>query len=391
MTRRLRLGMVGGGEGAFIGAVHRMAARLDDQFELVAGALSSDPERARRSAAALHIAPDRAYADFASMASREVARPDGIDAVAIVTPNHVHHAAAAAFLRAGIPVICDKPMTATLEEALDLAALVRQEGSLFALTHNYSGYPMVRQARDMVQAGQLGRIRVVQVEYPQDWLSTAVEDGGNKQASWRTDPARSGPGGALGDIGTHAFHLAEFVSGLQVEAVAADLSSFVAGRRLDDNAGVLLRLSGGARGMLWASQVAAGQANALRLRVYGDEAGLEWEQEQPDLLRFARLGAPPELLRRGGPALGEAATHASRIPGGHPEGYLEAFAQLYRDFAEHCRAKQEGRAPAPASLLLPGVEAGLRGVAFVDAAVRSARHDSAWTILSSEAAGPRRP
>jgi predicted dehydrogenase len=382
VSRRLRLGMVGGGEGAFIGGVHRMAARLDDEFELVAGALSSDPDRARRSAAALHIAPGRTYADFASMAAGEAARPDGIEAVAIVTPNHLHHAAAAAFLSVGIAVICDKPMTARLEDAQDLAALVRQGGGLFALTHNYSGYPMVRQAREMVQAGRLGRIRVVQVEYPQDWLSTALEESGNKQASWRTDPARSGPGGALGDIGTHAFHLAEFVSGLQVEAVAADLSSFVPGRRLDDNAGVLLRLAGGARGMLWASQVAAGQANALRLRVYGDQAGLEWEQEQPDSLRFAQLGAPPELLRRGGPALGEAAVLASRIPGGHPEGYLEAFAQLYRDFAEQCRARQEGRLPAPASLLLPGVEAGLRGVAFVDAAIRSARDNSAWTAMT---------
>jgi predicted dehydrogenase len=375
--------MVGGGEGAFIGGVHRMAARLDDEFELVAGALSSDPDRARRSAATLRIAPGRAYADYASMAAGEAARPDRIDAVAIVTPNHLHHAAATAFLRAGIAVICDKPMTARLEDAQDLAALVRQGGGLFALTHNYSGYPMVRQAREMVRSGKLGRIRVVQVEYPQDWLTTALEHSGNKQASWRTDPARSGQGGALGDIGTHAFHLAEFVSGLEVESLAADVSSFVPGRRLDDNAGVMLRLSDGARGMLWASQVAVGQANALRLRVYGDQAGLEWEQEQPDGLRFARLGAPPELLRRGGPALGEAAIHASRIPGGHPEGYLEAFAQLYRDFAEQCRARQEGRPPARASLLLPGVEAGLRGVAFVDAAIRSAQNNSAWTTMNT--------
>jgi predicted dehydrogenase len=286
-TRRLRLGMVGGGQGAFIGAVHRLAARMDDRYELVAGALSSDPDRALASAVELNIDPARSYADFAAMARAEAGRPDGIDVVAIVTPNHLHHAPAKAFLEAGISVICDKPLTSTLEDARDLAAAVAASDAVFALTHNYTGYPMARQAREMVATGELGRLRVVQVEYAQDWLTTRLEETGQKQAAWRTDPARSGAAGSVGDIGTHAFNLAEFVSGLEVERVAADLTSFVAGRALDDDARMLLRLSGGARGALWCSQVAPGNENALRLRVYGERAGLEWRQEQPNALLFS--------------------------------------------------------------------------------------------------------
>jgi predicted dehydrogenase len=269
LGRRLRLGMVGGGQGAFIGAVHRIAARLDDRYELVAGALSSDPERARASAAELRIAPERAYASFAAMARKEAARDDGIDAVAIVTPNHLHHAAAKAFLEAGIHVICDKPMTTTVDDALDLVRTVRRTGLVFGLTHNYTGHPLVREARERVRAGELGAIRVVQVEYPQDWLTTRIEATGQKQAAWRTDPAQSG-GGAIGDIGSHAYNLAAFITGLQAESLCADLSTFVAGRRVDDNCNVLLRYAGGARGMLWACQVAPGNENALRVRVYGD-------------------------------------------------------------------------------------------------------------------------
>ncbi|HET8726837.1 MAG TPA: Gfo/Idh/MocA family oxidoreductase, partial [Alphaproteobacteria bacterium] len=363
--RRLRLGMVGGGRGAFIGAVHRIAARLDDRYELVAGALASDPERAKASAADLFVAPDRAYGSFAEMAKTEAARPDGIDAVAIVTPNHVHHAAAKAFLEAGIHVICDKPLTNTVEDALDLVAAVRRSGLVFGLTHNYTGYPMVRQAREMIAAGELGEIRLVQVEYAQDWLTTKVEATGSKQAEWRTDPARSGPAGSVGDIGTHAYNLAAFVSGLDCGHLLADLSSFVEGRRLDDNAHMLLRYPNGARGMLWASQVAPGNENALTLRVYGEKGGLEWHQETPNHLRFSRHGQPPLTITRNGPGAGPAAAHASRVPSGHPEGYLEGFAQIYTDLAEQIAAKLEKRAPDPASLLVPTVEDGAKGVKFI--------------------------
>ena len=377
--RRLRLGMVGGGQGAFIGAVHRIAARLDDRYELVAGALSADPARAHASAAELHIAPDRSYADFAAMARAEAAREDGIDVVAVVTPNHLHHAPSKAFLDAGINVICDKPLTSTLDDAHDLAASVARSGMLFALTHNYTGYPMVRQARAMVAAGELGALRLVQVEYAQDWLATRVEYGGNKQAEWRTDPARSGAAGAVGDIGTHAFNLAEFVAGAEIEQVAAELSSFVEGRALDDNAQMLLRLSGGARGGLWCSQMAAGNENALRLRVYGAKAGLDWSQDNANALWLTPHGEPPRLLRRNGAGSLPAARRASRVPAGHPEGYVEAFAQLYRDIAEQLTARIERRPPDPASLLVPGIEAGVRGMRFITAAVASSRADAAWT------------
>jgi predicted dehydrogenase len=379
VARRLRLGMVGGGRGAFIGAVHRIAARIDDRFELVAGALSADPQRAHESAADLHIPADRSYATYAEMASREASRPDGIDAVAIVTPNHMHHGPARAFLDAGIHVICDKPVTHTLEDALDLERAVADSGLIFGLTHNYTGYPMVRQAREMIAAGELGEIRVVQVEYPQDWLTTRLEATGQKQAEWRTDPARSGAAGCVGDIGTHAFNLAEFVSGLQVQTLAADLSMLVAGRVLDDNAGMLLRFANGARGMLWASQVAVGNENALKLRVYGSKAGIAWAQEAPNALEFAPFGEPPRVLRRGGAGATAVAGHASRIPGGHPEGYLEAFAQLYRDLAEQITAHHAGRAPDPASLLVPGIAAGVRGMRFITAAVASSQADAGWT------------
>jgi len=379
VARRLRLGMVGGGRGAFIGAVHRIAARMDDRFELVAGALSADPQRAHESAADLHIPADRSYASFAEMAGKEASRPDGIDVVAIVTPNHMHHGPARAFLDAGIHVICDKPLTNTLEDALDLEKAVAGSGLIFGLTHNYTGYPMVRQAREMVAAGELGEIRVVQVEYPQEWLTTRLETTGQKQAEWRTDPARSGAAGCVGDIGTHAFNLAEFVSGLTVETLAADLSTLVAGRALDDNAGMLLRFAGGARGMLWSSQVAVGNENALKLRVFGSKAGLEWAQETPNALSFAPFGEPPRLIRRGGAGATAVAGHASRIPGGHPEGYLEAFAQLYRDLAEQITAHHAGRAPDPASLLVPGIAEGVRGMRFITAAVASSRADAGWT------------
>src|SRR6266852_2244347 len=380
-NRRLRLGMVGGGPGAFIGAVHRIAARMDDRFELVAGALSSDPAKSKAAALELHIAPERAYGSFEEMAAGEARRPDRIDAVSIVTPNHVHFGPAKAFLEAGIHVICDKPLTTTVEDALALAGIVQKSGLIFGLTHNYTGYPLVRQAREMVEAGEVGRIRVVQVEYAQDWLTTAVEATGHKQAVWRTDPAQSGPAGSLGDIGTHAYNIACFVTGLRCDQVAADVSIFVPGRRLDDNVQVLLRFEGGARGMLWASQVAAGNENNLRLRVYGDKAGLEWGQENPNYLRFTRYGKPPVTISRAGAGATDSAKHASRIPSGHPEGYLEAFAQLYVDLAEQIRARLAGREPAAASLLVPGVEDGVAGVRFIDGVLESSRGNSAWVKI----------
>lgn len=377
-SRRLRLGMVGGGQGAFIGGVHRMAARLDDHYELVAGAFASDADRSRASAAELHVAPDRAYPDYRAMAEAESQRDDGIDVVAIVTPNHVHFEVAKTFLEAGVHVICDKPMTTTLEEARALAELVERSGRFFGLTHNYTGYSLVRQAREMVANGELGELRVIQVEYPQDWLSTRLEDSGVKQAEWRTDPKRSGPAGCLGDIGTHAYNLVRFVTGLEPQALAADLHTFVEGRALDDNVHMMLRFKGGARGMLWSSQVSPGNENGLRLRVYGSRGGLEWCQEEPNRLIHSPLGEPPRTLTRNGPGLGAAALGAARIPPGHPEGYLEAFAQLYSDFAEQIRARASGREPEALATGTPGVADGVDGLVFITRALESSSAGGIW-------------
>jgi predicted dehydrogenase len=376
-ARRIRLGMVGGGTGAFIGYVHRIAARLDGDYELVAGALSSRADVARESGRNLGLTEDRIYTSYAEMAAKESKRPDGIEAVSIVTPNHVHYGAAKAFLEAGIHVICDKPLTSTLEDARALAAVKPKKGAKFLLTHNYTGYPLMRQARELVKSGALGKIRVVQVEYPQDWLSTPA-DPGNKQAAWRTDPKRSGAGGAIGDIGTHAYNIARFVTGLKTEAVSADLQSFVKGRKVDDNVHILLRFQGGARGMLWASQVAPGSENALQLRVYGEKAGLEWRQENPNEMWFGELGKPKVLLTRGG-AISQppAASMNVRIPGGHPEGYLEAFATLYSQFAEVIRGGGKEYVA-----LLPSLADGVEGVEFITASIQSSKNDGKWTKLS---------
>ena len=376
---RIRLGMVGGGRGAFIGAVHRIASRIDDQYDLVAGAFSSDPERSAASAADLGVA--RSYGSFAEMATREARRKDGIEAVAIVTPNHMHAPVAMEFLKRGIHVICDKPLTATLPEAKKLAKAAEASGAIFALTHNYTGYPMIRQAREMIAAGVLGDIRLVNVEYIQDWLSEPVEATGQKQADWRTDPARSGAGGSTGDIGTHAFNLANFVSGLTLDELSADLQSFVPGRRLDDNGHVMMRYSSGARGMLWCSQVAAGQENGLRLRIFGTKAGIEWEQENPNYLWVGPLGQPKYRLTRGGPGSGEAAARMTRIPSGHPEGYLEGFANIYAEAARAIIARRDG-VELDKAVTFPGLTEGLEGVAFVDACVRSSRKNGAWMKLA---------
>ena len=377
--RRVRLGMVGGGQGAFIGAVHRIAARIDDRYDLCAGALSSDPARALASAQELGLPPDRSYTGFEEMAAAESKRGDGIEAVSIVTPNHTHFAVAKTFLQAGIHVICDKPMTTTVAEAKELRQIAEDTGRLLAVTYNYSGYPLIREAREMVRRGDLGKIRVFQCRYAQDWLSEPVEASGQKQAAWRTDPAKSGAGGCIGDIGTHAYHLACFVSGLEAQSLCADLDAFVGGRKLDDNAHLLLRFRGGARGMLWASQVAVGNENNLALRVYGDKGGLRWRQEEPNQLWFTALHEAPRCITRGSPGATEAAVTA-RIPAGHPEGYLEAFATLYRDIADAIRASRTGSlAKEPVSF--PTAQDGLHGVAFVDAAVRSSNAGATWVDL----------
>ncbi|MEM5544827.1 Gfo/Idh/MocA family oxidoreductase [Sulfitobacter sp. AS92] len=376
---RIRLGMVGGGNDAFIGGVHRIASRIDDRFDLVAGALSSTPEKSAASAEALGI--PRSYGSFEEMAEAEAAREDGIEAVSIVTPNHVHAAAAKAFLAKGIHVICDKPLTSTLEDAEALETTVAEADALFILTHNYTGYPMIRQARAMVEAGDLGDIRIVRAEYPQDWLTAPMENNGVKQAEWRTDPARSGAGGSVGDIGTHAHNLACFVSGLQVESIAADLQSWGTGRKLDDNAHMMLRFAGGARGMLWSSQVAPGNENALKLRVYGEKGGLEWSQEDPNYLWFTPLGEPKRLITRNGAGASEESQSVSRIPGGHPEGYLEGFATIYNEAADAIRAVQGGATRENAMGVLPGIAAGMDGMRFINACVTSSANDAAWTKL----------
>jgi len=377
---RIRLGMVGGGSGAFIGGVHRMAARLDNRFELVAGALASTPQKALASGQELGLAADRIYGSYQEMAQREAQLPNGIEAVSIATPNHVHYGAAKEFLTRGIHVICDKPLTSNLADAKKLKKCADERKALFILTHNYTGYPMVRQAREMIARGELGTVRLVHVEYMQDWLTEAVEETGAKGAVWRTDPTKSGPGGATGDIGTHAFNLMSFVSGLNLTGLSADLDSFVTGRRVDDNAHVLMRFDGGAKGMLCCTQVAPGNENALRLRIYGTKGGIEWEQENPNHLWFAPFGEQKRLITRGGFGIGADATRVTRIPAGHPEGYLEAFATIYREAAHAIEAHRQGQ-KVDGSVIYPTVDDGLKGVAFIDACLRSSQQNSQWVKL----------
>jgi len=376
--RPIRLGMVGGGNDAFIGAVHRIASRIDGRFQLVAGALSSTPEKSQASGTALGLAPDRIYDDFKAMAIREARLKDGIEAVAIVTPNHMHFAPTREFLKRGIHVICDKPLTSTMADAKKMVKLVEASEALFVLTHNYTGYPLIRQAKAMIENGDLGKLRVVQVEYAQDWL-TNQED--FKQAEWRVDPERSGAGGSTGDIGTHAFNLAEFVTGQSVEMLAADLSSFVPGRALDDNAHVMLRFAGGAKGMLWCSQVAPGNENGLRLRIFGEKGGLEWGQMNPNELWFTKHGEPKQLLTRNGAGALDANTRMSRIPAGHPEGYLEGFSNLYSEAANAIEAHRDGT-PLDPAVTYPGIKEGIAGMQFIDACVRSSKRDGVWTKLA---------
>ena len=382
MKRRIRMGMVGGGRGAFIGSVHRMAAALDGTIELVCGAFSSDPDRSRASGRDLLLPESRVYGDYGEMIEREAALPadEKMDFVAIVTPNDRHHSPAMLALEAGFPVMCDKPLCFNMDEAKELEATVEKTGLLFGLTHNYTGYPMVKEARQRVRAGELGNIRRVVAEYPQGWLATRLESTGQKQADWRTDPKRSGASCCVGDIGTHAANLTEYVTGLAIEEVAAELSTFVDGRPLDDDASVLLRLADGARGVLWASQIAIDEENGLNLRVYGEKGSLEWHQEEPNTLLLKWPDKPRELVRAGAnyARLSPEAVGASRLPAGHPEGYLEGFANLYRSFAA---ALLEGIDPATATLDCPTVKDGVRGMAFIDATVASSNDNAKWTRI----------
>ncbi|HUN82848.1 MAG TPA: Gfo/Idh/MocA family oxidoreductase [Terracidiphilus sp.] len=372
VQRKLRMGMVGGGPGAFIGPVHRIAAELDGKIELVAGAFSQSAERSRAAAESYRIDPARAYAHYEEMLAAERIRPDTIDFVAIVTPNHLHLPVAESSLQAGFPVMSDKPATATYAEALALEAAVTKSGLPYGLTHTYAGYPLVREARAICASGQLGQIRKIAVEYLQGWLSQPIETTGQKQAAWRSDPALSGPGGCIGDIGVHAFHLLEYVTGLRVTDLNASLLSVVPSRRVDDDCTALLRLDNGAGAILMTSQIAAGEGNGLRLRVYGEAGSLDWRQEDPNRLRLKWLDGPEEIRHASGSYLSDEARSVTRLPGGHPEGYLEAFAVLYREFADGLNAWRNGEAnPMPATL--PGIEAGVRGMRFIDRAIESNR------------------
>lgn len=372
--------MVGGGEGAFIGRVHRIAAAMDGEIELVCGAFSADPGRARRSGAALYLEPERVYDDYRQMLSREAEQPPDrrMQFVAIVTPNHMHYPVAEAALRSGFHVMSDKPATLDLAQALQLREIVRETGQLYGLTHTYTGYPLVKEARARVVGGQLGAIRKVVVEYPQGWLYDRQEVSDNKQAAWRLDPAQAGISSCMGDIGVHAANLAEYVTGLQISEVCADLVAFVAGRALDDDGSLLLRFAGGARGVLLASQVSVGEENALRLRVYGDKGGLEWSQQEPNSLWLKWPDRPAELLRTGGGYLGPQAAANTRTPGGHPEGYLEAFANLYRAFAEQIRAREAGVPADDHAQDCPGIEEAVRGMAFIELVVAASASEVKW-------------
>ena len=374
--RKLRAGIVGGGKGSFIGAVHRIAAELDDQAEVIAGAMATDPHRARESAEAWYL--KRSYDSFAEMAAAESKRDDGIDFVMVATPNHVHYSVAKTFLEHGIHVVCDKPMTFDLEQAQNLVKLVENGKLIFALTHNYTGYPTVRQARYMVQQGEVGEIRKVLVDYVQDWLMQPEERSGNKQATWRTDPTKSGIAGCVGDIGTHAENLLEFISGLKIASLSADLSTFVEGRALDDDANILLRLENGGKGILTCSQIAAGEENALSIRIYGSKAGLEWHQMEPNTLIFKQPGKPRQLLRTGQPYMSNESKAASRLPAGHPEGFLEAFANIYKMAINDIRRVESGEQPLGG---YPTVYDGLRGMQFITKAVESSQKGAVWVNM----------
>ncbi len=386
MKRKMRMGMVGGGLGAFIGDIHRKAAIMDGHIELVCGAFSRDPENSKKTGESLYLPEDRVYTSYEEMIAKEKSLPDGerMDFVSIVTPNHVHFPVAKAALENGFHVVSDKPMTVSSSEAEALVSLVEKTGLMFALTHNYTGYPMVKQARNLARGGALGNIRKIVVEYPQGWLATKLE-GDNKQATWRSDPAQAGPAGAMGDIGTHAENLAEYISGLEISDVCADLGSVVEGRSLDDDANILLRFSNGARGVMHASQISVGEENPLKIFIYGDKKGLEWHQEEPNTLLVKHLDRPVERYRTGldhGGYLCDAAMSNARLPSGHPEGFIEAFANIYRNFALALGSHLEGQKPAPEHLDFPTVRDGLRGMKFIETVITSNNSDKKWTPMS---------
>jgi predicted dehydrogenase len=378
---KLRLGMIGGGEGAFIGAVHRIAARIDDEYELVCGAFSSNPEKSKSSGVSLGLPANRVYNSYQELIEREKQLPNDerVQVISIVTPNHVHFGPTKLALESGFHVILDKPMTFSLAEAKELEKVVKSCGKLFCLTHTYTGYPMVKEAKQIIKAGKLGAIRKIYVEYPQGWLSDFLEGGDNKQAEWRTDPNRSGIAGCMGDIGTHAFNLSEYVTGLQVTEICADINIVVKGRKLDDDGAVLLRYNNGASGVLTASQIAAGEENNIKIRVYGEKGGIEWQQNDANTLLIKWADKPAEIWRTGSGYVSSFASHNSRTPGGHPEGYLEAFANLYRNFALSIKANMEGKTAEPEWLDFPGIADGVRGMAFIENVIASGKSEIKWT------------
>ncbi len=387
MSRKIRYGMVGGGRGAFIGGVHRIAAALDQQIELVCGAFSSDPKRSKASGKDLFLPAGRCYGSYQEMIEREAALPEGerMDFISIVTPNHMHFPPAKLALEHGFHVLSDKPATFNLAEARALKKIIAQSKLLYGLTHNYTGYPLVKQARDMIREGKLGKIRKVVVEYPQGWLATRLEESGQKQAAWRTDPKRSGAAGSIGDIGTHAENLAEYITGLKIQELAADITAFVKGRKLDDDGNVLLRFQGGAKGILHCSQISVGEENNLNIRVYGELGGLEWHQREPNTMLLKWLDQPMQVYRTGLGYLGANAAAATRTPPAHPEGYLEAFANIYKNFANHIRARMERRKldKHDPALDYPKIDDGIRGMAFIEAVVKSSKSNAKWTKLDA--------
>lgn len=380
------MGMIGGGKGAFIGGVHRLAANLDGEITLVCGAFSRDPQKSKESGEEMYLPPERVYGTFQEMidSEKKISEGERMDFVSIVTPNHMHFAPAKYALENGFPVVIDKPLAFSFEESKELLKLVKETGLLFGLTHTYTGYPMIKQAKEIIKSGKLGKIRRVVAEYQQGWLATKLEDGEQKQADWRTDPARSGKAGCMGDIGTHAENLAEYVTGLKVKELCADLTAFVEGRRLDDDGNVLLRFDNGAKGVLFASQIAAGVENAIRLRVYGELGGLEWSHEDLNTLIVRWLDKPTQILRSGVnyPNLSDRALVNARVPGGHPEGYLEAFANIYKNFAKTLKAQMNGESIDNEAYDFPTVEEGVRGMAFIDAVVESSENGSVWVKIN---------
>ena len=384
MDRKIRIGMVGGGKNAFIGGVHRIALRLDGYYELVAGSFSSNFDNSKETGKDLGLAEDRIYETYHEMAEKESARSDGIDVVAIVTPNHLHIPIAKIFAEKGIHIICDKPLALSSKEAISLKNIVESKKLIFALTHNYTGYPMVRHARSLIQKGDLGSIRVIQAEYPQDWLTTKAEDSGLKHAEWRTDPKRSGGGGCIGDIGTHAFNLIRFITGLEVDELSADIHTFVKRRLLDDNAQIMLRFKGGAKGALWSSQVAVGNENNLKIRIYGENGGIEWRQEDPNYLYYTEFGHPTQRVTRGSGNVSKEAKDVTRIPPGHPEGYLEGFANIYNDVYKKLYAQINNQNYDDSNDCYPTINDGVEGMRFIETALESSKNNGKWIRFNSK-------